>query len=251
MDFNLRNQVAVVTGGSSGIGRAISLAMAKKGANIVINYLNNRPGAEDVKQIIEDMGQKAVIVKADVTQKPDVDNLANCAFANFNHIDILVNCAGGAIRRSIFLNIDEDLWDDTMKLNLKSAYLCSRAFLPNMVANGHGRIINISSVAARLGSPGETVHYAVAKAGINTLTVGLAKEFAAKGILVNAIAPGIVDTLFQQRYSTPERLEATVNKTWLKRIGTPEEVADLAVFLATESGSFITGEIIEISGGRS
>lgn len=251
MDTNLSNKVAVITGGSSGIGKSIALAMAAEGADIAVNYLSNDQGALETAEKIKGMGRKCLVVKGDICQKSEVDKLTAQVLQTFGGIDILVNNAGSIFRRSAFLDLDEELWDRSMALNLKAAYLCSRAFMPSLIERGGGCVINMSSVAARLGSPGETVHYAVAKAGVNTLTLGLAKEFGGKGIRVNAIAPGTVDTPLLEKASTSQEWkEGRIKKTLLGRMGTTEEIAAMAVFLASDSGSFITGQVIDISGGR-
>lgn len=251
MDTNLSNKVAVVTGGSSGIGQSIALAMAAEGADIAVNYLSNDQGALETAEKIRGMGRKILVVKGDICQKSEADKLAARVLQTFGGIDILVNNAGSIFRRSTFLDLDETLWDKSMALNLKAAYLCSRAFMPALIEKGGGCIINMSSVAARLGSPGETIHYAVAKAGINTLTLGLAKEFGGKGIRVNAIAPGTVDTPLLAKASTSEEWkEGRIKKTLLGRMGTTEEIAAMAVFLASDLGSFITGQVLDVSGGR-
>jgi len=251
MEFNLRGKVTVITGASSGIGRAIAVEMAKCGSDIVLNYLSNDEGAASTADEIKKQGAGVAVVKADVSKKEEADRLIDTAIKEFEKVDVLVNNAGSVFRRSTFLDLDEELWDLSIRVNLKSVYLCSRAAIPYMIENNGGCIINMSSVAGKLGSPGETVHYAVPKAGINILTVGLAKEFGAKGIRVNAIAPGTVETPLLDKSSTPvEWKESRIKKTLLGRMGTTNDIAPMAVFLASECGSFITGQIIEISGGR-
>lgn len=251
MNFDLSNKVVVVTGASSGIGKAIAIEMAASGADIAFNYLSNDSGAVETAEIIKEFGRKVSVLKADVTNSADVKKFTEQVIRDFGSIDVLVNNAGTTIRRTTFLDLDEDLWDKSLNINLKSAYLCSRSFIPYMIKKNNGCIINMSSVAGRLGSPGETIHYAVPKAGINILTVGLAKEFGSNGIRVNAIAPGTIETpLLDKSDTSDEWKKSRVKKTLLGRMGKPEDVAPMAVFLASEYGSFITGQIIDISGGR-
>ena len=251
METKLTNKVAVITGGSSGIGQAMALAMAAEGADIAINYLSNDAGAQETADRVEAMGRRILVVKSDVSKKALVDAFAAQVLEKYGHVDILVNNAGSTIRRSTFMDLDEDLWDRCMELNLKGAYLCSQAFIPSLTEKRGSCIINMSSVASRVGSPGETVHYAVAKSGINTLTVALSKEFGGKGLRVNAIAPGTVETPLLTKTNTPASwYEDRMKKTILGRFGKPEEIAELAVYLASDWGSFITGQVIDINGGR-
>lgn len=250
MRIDLSSKNAVITGSGSGIGRAVALGIASCGGNVVINYRSDREGAEKTAEEIEQLGCRAEVIQADVSRAEDVRRLRDGAVKAFRDIDILINNAGSPIRRAAFLDIDEGLWEESMKVNLKSAYLCCQAFIPEMVKRRYGRIVNISSVAARLGAAGETVHYAVAKAGLNTLTVGLAKEFAPAGIVVNAVAPGAIKSAFQEKYSTAERVEKVISRTMVQRLGLVEEVASMILYLVSDYGGFIAGEVIEISGGR-
>ena len=251
METTLTDKVAVITGGSSGIGQAIAVAMAAEGADIAIAYLSNDRGAKETEDRVKSCGRRFLAVKADVSKKASVDDFVAQVLETFGNVDILVNNAGFIIRRSAFLNLDEKLWDDCMELNLKSAYLCCQAFIPSLTRKPGGCIISMSSVASRTGSPGETIHYAVAKAGINTLTLGLSKEFGHMGLRVNAIAPGAVATPLLIKADTPQEwLDGRLKNTILGRLGKPEEIAALAVYLASDCGSFITGQVIDVNGGR-
>ena len=251
METKLTNKVAVVTGGSSGIGQAIACAMAAEGADVAVGYLSNDRGAKETGERVQSYGRKYLAVKCDVTKKPQVDAFAAKVLETFGQVDILVNNAGYIIRRSPFLDLDEQLWDSSMELNLKSVYLCSQAFIPSLIQKPGSCIISMSSVASRTGSPGETIHYAVAKAGINNLTLGLAKEFGPKGLRVNAIAPGTVETPLLAKSDTPQSWkDGRLKNTIMGRFGKPEEIAALAVYLASEAGAFITGQVIDINGGR-
>ena len=251
LDTKLTGKVAVVTGGSSGIGQAIACAMAEEGADIAMCYLSNDSGAQETARRVQASGRKFLSVKTDISQRDQVDGFAGKVLETFGDVDILVNNAGFIIRRSTFLELDEQLWDDCMTLNLKSVYMCCQAFLPSLTRRPGGCIISMSSVASRNGSPGQTIHYAVAKAGINTLTLGLAKEFGDKGLRVNAIAPGTVETPLLTKSDTPQDwFDGRLKNTILGRLGKPEEIAAMAVYLASDFGSFITGQVIDVNGGR-
>ena len=251
METKLTDKVAVITGGSSGIGQAIACAMAAEGADIAIAYLSNDSGAQATLDRVQAFGRKCIALKTDVTKKAQVDAFAAKVLEEFDRVNILVNNAGFTIRRSTFLDLDEDLWDRCMDLNLKSVYLCSQAFIPALIHAPGNAIINMSSVASRTGSPKETIHYAVAKAGINTLTLGLAKEFGEKGLRVNAIAPGTIETPLLAKSDTSQAWrDGRLKNTVLGRFGKPEEIAALAVYLASDNGSFITGQVIDVNGGR-
>jgi NAD(P)-dependent dehydrogenase (short-subunit alcohol dehydrogenase family) len=243
-------QVALITGCSSGIGQASAKILAEKGCAIVAAYNSNAEGANETKQLVEQAGSECIIVKADVTVKEDVQRLVEESLHAFGRIDILVNNAGAAVKRSSFLDIDEELWEKTYDVNVRSVFLVSQAVLKHMVPRKSGRIINISSVAARLGGPGESIHYASAKGAVNTLTVGLSKEFAPHGILVNGIAPGFILTPFQDKYSTQERIDRIVPTIPIGRAGTSEDIAKVVAFLASDSADYMMGEIITVSGGR-
>lgn len=243
-------QVVLITGGSSGIGQACARVLAEKGFSIVAAYNSNIDGAQETKLLVEKAGGECILVKADVTSKEQVDELAARSLDAFGQIDILVNNAGAAIKRSSFLEIDEDLWQKTYDVNVKSVFLVSQAVLKHMVLRKSGRIINISSVAARLGGPGESIHYASAKGAVNTLTVGMSKEFAPHGILVNGIAPGFILTPFQDKYSTQEHIDRIVPTIPIGRAGTSDDIAKVVAFLASDAADYMMGEIITVSGGR-
>ena len=250
MEKNLLDRVSLITGASTGIGRATALALAKRGSHVVINYLKNKKEAEEAGESAKSLGVKTLVMQGDVGKEQDVREMVKRTAEEFGRIDILVNNAGSPIKRSKFLDCSEELWDQVMDLNLKGTFLCSREVLKLMVKQKRGRIINISSIASFHGSPGESVHYAAAKGGVNSLTIGLAKEFAPYNITVNTIAPGLIDTPFHDKFSTPERLERIISKIPLRRIGKPEEIAEAVAFLASDAANYITGEIIRVSGGR-
>lgn len=249
MNIRFDNKVVVVTGASSGIGKATAIEFAKSGADVVVHYNTNRKGADEVVGEIEKLGQKAIAVGGDLSAKKAVDALFAKAREEFGSIDILVNNAGTLVERKSIETMDEVLWDRVMDVNLKSAFLCCNAVIPEMKKKGWGRIINVTSIAARNGGGFGAGAYSTSKAGVLTLTKSLAKELAGTGILVNSVAPGVITTPFHDEYSTLESRKMMANNTPLKREGKPEEVAYPILFFASDYASFILGETLEINGG--
>lgn len=246
--MRLKNKVAIVTGGSRDIGRAVSLQLAAEGAKVVINYLSNLNNAEETLNLIKENGGEAIIVKGDVTKSAEVTQLIEAARAAFGEeIHILVNVAGGMVARKPTAELDEDFWDAVMNLNLKSVYLVSKATIPYMGSGAS--IINLSSLAGRDGGGPGASAYATAKGGVTTYTRALAKELGPKNIRVNAVLPGMIATTFHDTFSKPEVRVNVANATLLKREGQASEVADLIVYLASDQASYITGTNIDINGG--
>jgi 3-oxoacyl-[acyl-carrier protein] reductase len=247
--LDLTGRVALVTGASSGIGRATARALAECGAAVAINYHRNEAGAEQTRAGVVAAGGRAQIIQADVTRMSDVRALVNRATEELGPIDILVNNAGSLIERLKILELTEERWDEVIDLNLKSAFLCSQMVAASMMERKTGAIVNVSSIAGRNGGALGSIHYSTAKGGLITMTKGLAKELAPYNVRVNAVSPGVIDTPYHEQFSTPEAMRAYVGGIPLARVGNPEEVASVIVFLASDAASYVCGETIEINGG--
>jgi 3-oxoacyl-[acyl-carrier protein] reductase len=245
MRFN--GKVALVTGGGRDIGREVSLRLAAEGATVVVNYRGDEASAQETAARIEAAGGKAVLHRADVTDAGEVAGLVAAASAITGRIDILVNLAGGMVARKTLADMDEAFFDQVMMLNLKSAFLVTKAALPH-IPDG-AAIVNIASQAGRDGGgPGASV-YAASKGALMTLTRGWAKELGPRGIRVNALCPGLIGTSFHDIFSKPEGRAATAGNTPLRREGAPEEVAAAVAFLASDDASFLAGVNLDINGG--
>jgi 3-oxoacyl-[acyl-carrier protein] reductase len=245
----LKGRVAIVTGSFRGIGRAIALGFAAEGCSVVVNYRHSREEAEKVARDIEGNGTtECLILRADVSREDDVASMVHSATARFGRLDILVNNAGIAGSRA-FMDIGPAEWHEMIENDLTSVYLCSRAALPHMLKEGWGRIINIASTSGMTGGTSGG-HYAAAKGGVIALTKSLGREFASRGITVNAIVPSKIETVMLER-SLADQEEKRVLRERIpaKRFGRPEEIASLALFLACESAGYITAETIVASGG--
>jgi len=244
-----RDQVALITGASSGIGRATAEAMAREGARVGVNYCKNQAGAEQTAESIRKAGGEALVVRADVTHAAEVLAMVDAVRREWGRIDILVNNAGDLLARRSLTDMTEEYWDQIMALNLKSVFLCVRAVWQEMAERKAGCIINVSSIAGRNGGGPGAAAYAAAKGGLLTYTKGLAKELAPHGVRVNGIAPGVIATPYHERYSPGEVFQRFIASIPLGRAGTSEEIADVIVFLASPAARYITGETIEVNGG--
>ncbi|MEN8789941.1 MAG: glucose 1-dehydrogenase [Flavobacteriaceae bacterium] len=244
----LEGKIAVVTGGSRDIGRAISIKLAKGGARVVVNYYNSEAGANETVGEIKSIGGHAVAVKADVSNLDDITALkAKVIEAYGDKIDILVNNAGGLFARKTLQEFDETFYNLIMDVNFKSTVFVSQAFEPLM---GKGAsIINLSSQAARDGGGGGSALYSSSKGAVSTFTRAMAKELGPKGIRVNALCPGLIGTKFHDDFTKDEVRTKVAAGTPLRREGTAKEVADLVAYLASDESSFITGNNIDINGG--
>ncbi len=244
--FSLTSKVAVVTGASRGIGRAIALELARRGAAVVVNYNQSAEAAGAVAAEIEAAGGRAALFQADVSAAEQAGALIAFAVETFGDLHILVNNAG-ITRDMLVMMMSEEDWQVVLDTNLKSTFLCSKAAVKHMLRKRTGRIINIASVAGQMGNPGQT-NYSASKAGQIGFTKALAREVAARGITVNAVAPGFVETDILQ--SMPAgALEAALKLVPLGRLGRPEEVAYAVAFLASDAAAYITGQVLGIDGG--
>jgi len=242
-------EVAWVTGSSTGIGRATGLKLAEEGCDVAVHYGSSEDEAREVAEGIAASGRDALLVRGDVAKAEDVQRMAREIEEHYGRLDILINNAGSMVERAELEEMTEEVWDRIMDVNLKSVYLCSQAVLPMMKRQGKGRILNVSSIAARDGGSVNSLAYAAAKGGVSTMTRTMAKGLAADGILVNAVAPGRIGTPFHDRFSSPESREEKARAIPLKREGTPEEVAEAIVFLVAPGARYITGEVLEVNGG--
>ncbi len=248
MQIDLTGKTALVTGGNTGLGRAIALALAEAGADVALTYFSH--SGEETADAIRALGRKALALRLDATDSVEVSRvMAEVAAALDGHIDILVNNAGHMVGRVPIAEMSDEHWRKVLDVNLSSAFYCCRAALPYM-HTGWGRIVNMSSLAGRNGGGAGAVAYAAAKAGLLGFTRGLAKELAPRGITVNAVAPGLIlETPFHDTFNTEEGKRATIATIPLKRGGVPDDVAGAVLFLASDLASFITGETTEINGG--
>ena len=242
----LAKKVAVITGSSRGIGRAIALTFSREGADIVVNYLNSRQLAHEVVDAVESMGGNAFAVQADVSQYSQAERLTEEALDKFHKVDILVNNAG-INQDSTLAKMPIEMWNEVLAVNLTGTFNCTKALISHMRERQSGRIINISSVVAQTGAIG-TSNYAAAKAGILGFTRAIAREVARRGITVNALALGYFDTgIF---YSIPQNIQQDIlQQIPMGRLGRAEGVAQVALFLASDASSYITGQVIHVNGG--
>jgi 3-oxoacyl-[acyl-carrier protein] reductase len=242
------NKTAIVTGGGRDIGKSVSLRLASEGAKVVVNYRSDEAAAQATVDEITAVGGTALLFRADVTKAAEVTAMVEATVAAFGGtIDIVVNLAGGMIARKTIAEMDEAFFDTVMDLNLKSAFLVTKAALPYIPSGGS--IVNIASLAGRDGGgPGATI-YATSKGALMSLTRGLAKELGPQGIRVNALCPGLIGTSFHDIFSKPEGRKATAGNTPLRREGHPDEVASAVAFLASDDASFLTGTNVDINGG--
>jgi len=243
---NLHGRLAIVTGSSRGIGRAIAVELARRGADVVINYHTNAAAAQDVVSEIESFGARATSVQADVSTQAGAEALAQAALSIYGRIDILVSNAG-IVRDNLLLRMSVDDWEAVIQTNLTGAFHCAKAVQRTMLRQRSGRIIHIASVSGLMGNAGQA-NYSAAKAGLIGLTKALARELGSRNITVNAVAPGYIATDLTARLPE-ETLESARKLVPLGRLGLPEEVAKAVAFLASDDAAYITGHVLVVDGG--
>ena len=244
--MKLKDKIAIITGASSGIGKEIAIEFAKEGAKVVINYSSNLKSAQEVKEEIQNFGGSAMLFKCDVANYNEVENMIEKVIEEYNHIDILVNNSG-ITRDNLLMRMDEKDFDDVIDINLKGTFNTLKCISRHMIKQKKGKIINMASVVGITGNGGQC-NYAASKGGVIALTKSIAKEFATRNINVNAIAPGYIETRMTDVLSEKIK-EEIVSKIPMKRVGKPEDIAKVAVFLASEDSNYITGQVINVDGG--
>lgn len=250
MDNEFQGKTALVTGASRGIGAAAAIALARRGVGrVVVHYNSFREGAEAVLAAVREAGAEGRVVSANLGTLEGIRSLIAELPRLAPEVDILVNNAGSLVRRARLLEFTDELYDEVMTLNFRSAWMITQAVAPAMIRKGAGVIVNVSSIAGRTGGGMGATVYAAAKAAVTAMTKGLARELAPHGIRVNAISPGTVDNYFHQRFSTRAMLDAVVAQTPAGRLGTNEEMADAIVFLCSDAARYIHGQTLEINGG--
>ncbi|QBD83884.1 3-oxoacyl-[acyl-carrier-protein] reductase [Clostridium tetani] len=242
----LENKTAIITGGSRGIGKSIAIKLGKLGASIVLNYRNNTDALKNTIRELEDLNINVIAVQGDISNYKECEKIIKAALDKFNGIDILVNNAG-ITADNLILRMKEEEFDKVIETNLKGTFNCVKHCIPTMIKRRYGKIINISSVVGIAGNVGQC-NYAAAKAGVIGFTKSLARELASRSINVNAIAPGFIETDMTNALSDKVK-ENVISNIPLKRVGKAEDVAELVAFLASDSSSYITGQVINVDGG--
>jgi 3-oxoacyl-(acyl-carrier-protein) reductase len=244
--MKLKGRTALVTGGSRGIGRAVAIALADEGADVAINYVSSETAARDVAEHIKKMGRRAILAQADGSDYPDTFRMAQDVLREFGHLDILVNNAGINSDKT-FTKMDHASWRKVLGTNLDGVFNCTKVFVDQMLAQSYGRVVNMTSVIGQIGNFGQA-NYAASKAGVAAFTKSLAKELAGKGVTVNAVAPGFIET--EMVASIPDKVkERLLAQIPLHRFGTAEEVARAVVYIVSSDGDYITGAELSINGG--
>ncbi len=244
--IKLRDKAALITGGSGGIGRAIAIKLSEMGFNIAISYLNNEEAAREVIAEVEKNNVKGLSIKADVSKEEDVKRIIETVNKEIGNIDVLVNNAG-ITRDRLLLRMKTEDWDTVMNTNLKGVYLCTKAVIRSMMKKKYGKIVNVTSVVGISGNAGQS-NYSASKAGIIGFTKSMAKELGNRGINVNAVAPGFIDTAMTNVLDE-EIKDEMLSSIPLNRVGKPEDVANLVAYLCSNEADYITGQVIHVDGG--
>jgi 3-oxoacyl-[acyl-carrier protein] reductase len=244
-----RGKTILITGAASGIGRATALIFAREGANVVCADIDE-DGVKETAGKINAIGSQALALTIDVTKRAAVEDMVQLALDGFGRVHFLFNSAGAALRRSKFLDIDDDLLDRTFDLNLKGTFYAMQTVLPHMLENKFGVIVNVASMAAKRGGPGTSIHYAAAKGAVVTMTMGVAREFATQGIRCLSISPGPIKTPFAAAaQSSPELLKKFLDDVPMGRFGAPEEIGELVLFMCSDACEFMTADTVFVNGG--
>src|SRR5256712_2772967 len=244
--MKLKGRTALVTGASRGIGRAVAWALAEEGADVAVNYVSSEAAANDVVEQIRKMGRRATLAQADVSDFPDTFRMAQEVLGAFGHVDILVNNAGINSDKT-FVKMDHASWRKVLAINLDGVFNCTKVFVDAMLKRGYGRIVNITSVIGQIGNFGQA-NYAASKARVSAMTKSLAKELASKGITVNAVAPGFIET--EMVSGIPEKVQQKLlGQIPMGRFGKADEVSRASVYLCSSDGDYITGAELSINGG--
>jgi 3-oxoacyl-[acyl-carrier protein] reductase len=243
--LSLTDKVALVTGAAQGIGKAVALLLARNGADLIVSDINLEKAEETAKEI-QAIGRRAVAIKVDVASLGDVEQMVEAVLEHFGHIDILINNAG-ITRDRLILRMTEEDWDAVLNINLKGTFHCTKVVIRHMSKQRNGRIVNIASVVGEMGNAGQA-NYSASKAGVIGFTKTIAREFAQRGINVNAIAPGYIETPMTE--ALPEKAKEELKRIIpMERLGRPEDVAEAVLFLVSEASSYITGQVLNVNGG--
>jgi 3-oxoacyl-[acyl-carrier protein] reductase len=244
-----QGKTILITGAASGIGRATALIFAREGANVVCADINEK-GVQDTAHRVNAIGSQALALTIDVSKRAAVNDMVQLALNGFGRIDFLFNSAGSAMKRSKFLDIDDDLLERTFDLNFKGTFYAMQAVIPHMLENKGGVIVNVASMAVKRGGPGSSVHYAAAKGAVNTMTMGVAREFAKDNIRCLSISPGPINTAFAAAAaSSPELLKRFLDDVPMGRFGEPEEIGELVLFMCSDACPFMTADTVYANGG--